>query len=95
MTSEWIICELANFFSRSDLRAFVEALITEISQTSDVVQADHDGFEAGLNLFRSRVGKNSSLTDCISFNIMREFNITNALTTDHHFEQAGFCVLLK
>ncbi|MHB8900647.1 MAG: hypothetical protein ACYC6Y_18000 [Thermoguttaceae bacterium] len=35
------------------------------------------------------------LTDCISFIIMREYGLTDALTADHHFEQAGFTVLLK
>lgn len=36
-----------------------------------------------------------SLTDCISFEVMGEFGLTEALTADHHFEQAGFRALLK
>jgi len=35
------------------------------------------------------------LTDCISFVVMSEEHITEALTGDHHFEQAGFTALLK
>jgi predicted nucleic acid-binding protein len=36
-----------------------------------------------------------SLTDCISFVVMMDLGITDALTADHHFEQAGFRALLK
>lgn len=36
-----------------------------------------------------------SLTDCISFTIMQENNIVEALTTDRHFEQAGYKALLR
>jgi hypothetical protein len=38
----------------------------------------------------ARPDKEWSLTDCISFVAMNERNITDALTSDHHFEQAGF-----
>ncbi len=39
--------------------------------------------------------KDWTLTDCISFVIMRERNVAEALTGDHHFEQAGFVAMLK
>jgi hypothetical protein len=35
------------------------------------------------------------LTDCLSFCIMNELRLSEALTTDAHFEQAGFVSLLK
>lgn len=49
----------------------------------------------GLRLYRGRSDKEWSLTDCVSFNIMRERGLTSALTYDHHFEQAGFEALLR
>jgi predicted nucleic acid-binding protein len=52
-------------------------------------------FDAGFELYRKRPDKNWSLTDCISFTVMQERSITEALTGDHHFEQAGFAALLK
>ncbi len=39
--------------------------------------------------------KEWSLTDCVSFLVMRERGLTEALTADRHFEQAGFVALLK
>lgn len=38
----------------------------------------------------SRADKAWSLTDCISFSVMTERRLSDALTADHHFEQAGF-----
>lgn len=46
-------------------------------------------------LYESRPDKDWSLTDCISFVIMQDRGITDALTGDHHFEQARFTALLK
>ena len=51
-------------------------------------------FDAGVALYHSRTDKDWSLTDCISFVVMSQHGITGALTGDHHFEQAGFKVLL-
>ena len=52
-------------------------------------------FAAGLDLYRNRPDKAWSLTDCISFVVMRERSITEALAYDRHFEQAGFRALLR
>ena len=49
----------------------------------------------GVALYAERPDKDWSLTDCISFVVMRKMDITEALTGDRHFEQAGFTALLK
>jgi predicted nucleic acid-binding protein len=49
----------------------------------------------GFYLYADRRDKAWSLTDCISFVVMQERAIADALTGDHHFEQAGFRALLK
>ena len=54
----------------------------------------HSG-ERGLALYRARPDKAWSLIDCISFMVMTERGITEALTGDHHFEQAGFRAPLR
>lgn len=63
-----------------------QVIITELTDES---------FYRGIELYRARKDKNWSLTDCISFTVMNERGITDALTGDHHFEQAGFRTLLK
>jgi len=50
---------------------------------------------AAWHLCKSRPDKRWSLVDCTSFVVMQQLNIQLALTTDHHFEQAGFMRLLK
>ena len=57
--------------------------------------ADSFYFDEGVRLYVARPDKDWSLTDCISFVVMRERGITEALTGDRHFEQAGFVALLK
>jgi hypothetical protein len=47
-------------------------------------------FDQGLDLYARRLDKDWSLTDCISFVVMEEHGLHEALTGDNHFEQAGF-----
>src|SRR5207253_2639169 len=54
-----------------------------------------DQYHRGLDLYARRLDKDSSLTDCISFEVMQQSDLTEALTADYHFEQTGFNILLK
>jgi predicted nucleic acid-binding protein len=65
------------------------------SSRIEVLSATRTSFELGWELFGQRPDKDWSLTDCISFVVMRERGVFEALTGDHHFEQAGFRALLK
>ena len=60
-----------------------------------IVPANTEVFEQGVELYSRRPDKSWSLTDCISFVVMQRYGLTDALTGDHHFEQAGFRVLLR
>jgi len=60
-----------------------------------VIAPDQELFELGVELYRNRIDKSWSLTDCISFVVMEREGIKEALTTDHHFSQAGFRTLLR
>jgi predicted nucleic acid-binding protein len=55
-----------------------------------IVGPEPETFTQGIELYRNRPDKNWSLTDCISFVVMKREGITEALTGDRHFEQAGF-----
>ena len=52
-------------------------------------------YDQGFALFSARLDKEWSMTDCISFAVMQREGLNEALTADHHFEQAGFVALLK
>ena len=71
----------------------LDSLKTEPNAT--IVSATDELLEAGIGLYRLRRDKHWSLTDCISFVVMQHEGLTDALTGDHHFEQAGFTAPLK
>lgn len=97
LTTEWILTEVANSLASARHRYLVQQLRTlwRTDKTLKIVEASHDVFEHGLELFVNRPDKEWSLTDCVSFVVMQEHGLTKALTADHHFEQAGFVPLLK
>ena len=97
VTTGWILTELgdglADPANRPAFLATLEALQADPNIT--VVGFGEELLAAGIDLFRQRPDKYWSLTDCLSFVVMREEGITEALTGDKHFEQAGFLALLK
>lgn len=97
VTIEWIVIELANALAAGRSRAAFSELLTSLRSDPrvTVVPLDMDLQRRGLVLYSNRTDKDWSLTDCISFLVMSESSITDALTGDHHFEQAGFTALLK
>ncbi len=61
----------------------------------DVIGYVPNVYQVGFDLFASSRYKDWSLTDCISFGVMTERGLSEALTADHQFEQAGFRALFK
>jgi len=61
----------------------------------EVVWVDENLHRTALVFLQARPDKGYSLCDAVSFVLMRIRGITEALTTDHHFEQEGFTRLLK
>lgn len=97
LTTAWVLTELADAFAKSAQRAgFVRLYQSMLDDPKmEVVPASDELWERGLKLYSSRPDKDWSLTDCISFVVMEERGLKDALTGDHHFEQAGFKALLK
>ena len=60
-----------------------------------IVQLDEKLFSEASQRFRDRPDKASSLTDCVSFVVMNQSGIREALTSDQHFIQAGYIALLR
>jgi predicted nucleic acid-binding protein len=97
VTTEWVLTELADGLAASRHRHMFWETRQELLADADVhvVPLDSHIHEEGIRLYADRPDKEWSLTDCISFVVMRQEAITEALTGDHHFEQAGFVVLMK
>lgn len=99
ITTEEILTEVLTFYAESGSRmrqrviSFIDSIIN--NRQIQVVAQSHASFSAGLLLYRSRLDKGYSLTDCISMNTMRELELTEVLTHDHHFTQEGFIILFK
>jgi len=68
-----------------------------VTQNSGIrlIPASHDLFERGVAMYLSRMDQEWTLTDCTSFVVMRELGLTEALTADHHFEQAQMVPLFR
>lgn len=97
VTTEYILIEVAAAFSSPAYRSRFLQLVDRLNTNPDVtvVPSSHPLFVEGFDLYRRRPDKSWSLTDCISFVVMMRDGITDALTGDRHFEQAGFIRLLK
>lgn len=98
VTTEWVLTELADGLagSRRGRKEFLGTL-ADLQADADVtiVPGDPALMAEGVQLYAKRLDKEWSLTDCISFVVMQKQGITEAVTGDHHFEQAGFVALLK
>lgn len=96
LTTEFILAELADGLAAVNFRqAAVQAIqVLVTSPFVQIISATSALFQAGLKLYESRSDKDWGLTDCISFVVMTEHKLTDALTTDDHFRQAGFRALL-
>ena len=78
-------------------RAASLAFVAELADNPhvEVEWVDQSRHRAALALLQTQTDKTYSLCDAVSFLLMRERGLSEALTTDHHFEQAGFVRLLK
>jgi len=97
VTSEFVVLEVGNFLSAQHTRWLFARLLQALHSDArlNVIAASTELVRRGCDLYVSRRDKAWSLTDCISMEIMFERGLTEALTADHHFEQAGFKALLK
>jgi predicted nucleic acid-binding protein len=98
VTSEMVMVEVLNGLAEYiSLRASIIAAVDAISAdpNTEVVPQTALLFRDAYGFYRTHQDKKWGLTDCSSFIIMRQQGITEALTYDHHFQQAGFRALLR
>ena len=99
VTTNYVIAELVALLS-SPLRIYRLRIfeIVDAIKTVPYVEVIHINAvtdTTAWELCKSRLDKAWSLVDCTSFVVMQQLGIQEALTTDQHFEQAGFVRLLK
>lgn len=94
VTTNYVLSELAALLTtrarapRSDILAYVKDIRTD--PHVHVVHVDRGLDEEAWGLLDRMLDKEWSLVDAASFTVMRRLGIVEALTTDHHFSQAGF-----
>ena len=93
--TEAVLIEVGNALSAIN-RAVAVAFICQCyyTQNMHVVSVDTALLSKALHLYGNRPDKNWGLTDCISFVVMQEQGLTDAVTADQHFSQAGYRTLL-
>ncbi|MBW4478205.1 MAG: type II toxin-antitoxin system VapC family toxin [Tolypothrix brevis GSE-NOS-MK-07-07A] len=96
VTTQAILLQIGNALSKQKYRMAAIQLLEslEADSTVEVVLLTKDLYKTAFNLFKQREDKEWGLVDCISFIVMQNRGITDALTADNHFHQAGFRALL-
>lgn len=96
VTTEAVLWEWLNAFADTTTRGIAAEGYGRAHADSriDVVPFSSELNRAAVDLYRSRGDKGWSLTDCLSVLVMEQRQLTQALTTDRHFEQAGMKALL-
>jgi hypothetical protein len=96
VTTPWVLMEVGDALSHPSARALTHRFLMQVQADANtvIIPFAESWYRRGLALYGSRLDKGWSLTDCISFEVMNARQLTEAITGDHHFVQAGFRILL-
>ena len=95
VTTDYVVCESVNLAS-ARAGHHVGGRILELVDRSSALRVEWIGslrFEAAKTFYRRHSDHRYSFTDCTSFAVMRELKLLDVLTTDQHFQEAGFQIL--
>ena len=99
VTHELILVEVLNHFAGYGAfyrrKAYENVQRTLSHPGTQVVRAESDRFRQAALRYSRYYDKQWGLTDCYSFTLMDDMDITDALAYDHHFQQAGYRALLR
>jgi uncharacterized protein len=97
VTTTAVLTEVADGLARSANRAALRRIIASFRaiESHEIVAMNDALFDRAIELYDARRDKQWSLTDCISFVVMTDQGLHEALTGDHHYEQAGFTALRR
>ena len=96
VTTEAVLFEFCNSLSRKFWRESAVQIVRALRENSDVIVVPINTtlLNRSFDLYANRLDKEWSLTDCLSFIVMQDQQLKQVLTTDHHFRQAGFEIVL-
>lgn len=96
LITDAVLLEVGNALARS-FKPQAIAVIDELlnSPQTELVRLNARLFDEAFALFRSHADKQWGLVDCVSFVAMRAAGVTEVLTHDRHFVQAGFRALMR
>jgi predicted nucleic acid-binding protein len=97
VTTRAVIIEIGNALAKQPFRTAATDLIESLEQDPDaqIIPVSDELCKRAFDLYRERSDKEWGLTDCISFVVMHDKGLSVALTTDRHFQQAGFQALMR
>lgn len=97
VTTRAILLEIGNALSKQRYRDAAIRLLNalETDPRIEIIPFSEQLYDQALHLYRERPDKEWGLTDCTSFVTMQNRSITESLTTDEHFQQAGFRALMR
>lgn len=96
ITTRAVMLEIGNALAKLRYRIAAIELLDSLEADPDVeiIPISEKLYQRAFELYRERPDKEWGLTDCISFVVMKDRDVKNALTADEHFKQAGFNALL-
>ncbi len=95
LTSDAVLLEISNSLARTHKKESIIVIEKFLSTTeTEVIRLDESLFNKAFELYKIHADKTWGLVDCVSFVVMKEHNIKDALTCDKHFVQAGFRALM-
>jgi len=96
VTTRAILLEIGNALAKLRYREAAVKLLCALENDPkvEIVPASEDLYRRAFEIYRERVDKEWGLIDCMSFVVMNDHELSDALTADNHFRQAGFRVLL-
>ena len=97
VTTHAVLLEIGNALSKQRYRRAAIQLLDalETDPKVEIIPLSAELYTPALQMYRERPDKEWGLTDCVSFIVMEDRGMNEALTTDEHFQQAGFRVLLR
>ncbi len=96
ITTRAVVLEIGNALAKFKYRVQAIELLNPLEGDSgiEIVPISERLVKRAFALYKERPDKEWGMTDCISFIVMQEQGLSDTLTTDEHFRQAGYNALL-